>query len=130
MKECETGIDIRMMKGSRLSTAIEVLLVTLLVFMPFAFYNRSTESEEVVTILSGLIVFCFLLKVLLDVDQELVRAWLYVPADLFVLIVIFRIVPLPIRIAAKISPNIAILMEKWAEQHQSTKRLSRIAAFS
>jgi hypothetical protein len=123
MKEYETGIDIRMMKGSRLSIAIEVLLVTLLVFMPFAFYNQSTESEGVVKILSGLIVCCFLLKVLLNVDQELVRAWLYVPAGLFVLIVIFRIVPLPIRVTAKISPNIAILMEKWAEQHQSTKRL-------
>ncbi len=50
-------------------TTIEWLLGSLLVFMPLVFGARSAWTEEVVTVLSGCIVICFLFKLIIGRTQ-------------------------------------------------------------
>ena len=94
MKEYGADIDIRMMHESRLDGGVEVLLISLLAFMPLAFGARSAWSEEVVVALSGTIVICLPLKVLLNGDQVIIWTWASLPLILFVLIAVFQIIRL------------------------------------
>ena len=112
MNECRVGIDISRMHLNRLDAAIEVLFIALLVFMPLAFGAVSAWSEELVVALSGAIVTCFLLKRMFHGGPKLVWTWAYIPLGLFVLIVVFQLVPLPLRLAATISPNTVTLRQE------------------
>jgi O-antigen ligase len=112
MTEYRADTDIARMPPGRLDTAVEALLIALLAFMPLAFGARSAWSEEVVIALSGAIVVCFLLKVLLQSEQKLVWTWAYVPLGLFVLIAVLQLVPLPSRLAGAISPNTVVLRQE------------------
>ena len=109
MKAYGADIDIRRTHRSRLDIAIELLLTTLLVFMPLAFGAESAWSEEVVIALSGILFVCFLLKALFSGDQRLVWTWAYVPIGLFVLIAVFQLVSFPLSLAGMISPNTVAL---------------------
>ena len=95
--------------ANRFDTVIEGLLIGLLVFMPLAFGVVHAWSEEVVVVLSGAIVFCFLLKLVLHRDCGIVWSWSYVPVGLFVLIAVFQLVPLPAGLVKTLSPNTAVL---------------------
>ena len=58
---------------------IEWLLVALLAFMPLAFGVVHAWSEEVVIVVVGVIVFCFLLKLILHRHQGATWTWAYIP---------------------------------------------------
>ncbi|MFC1633519.1 O-antigen ligase family protein [Planctomycetota bacterium] len=112
MKGYGIRIDIMRRPPDRLDLAIESLLVTLLTFMPFAFGAASAWSEEVVIAVSGMIVVCFLLKMVFHDDQEFVWTWAYVPLGLFAFFVVFQLVPLPTRFVNTISPNTVVLRQE------------------
>ena len=75
--------------------AIDCLLVGLLAFMPLAFGVVHAWSEEVVVLLSGAIVICFLLKLVVECDQRITWSWVYAAILAFLLLVVFQLVPLP-----------------------------------
>jgi O-antigen ligase len=90
---------------SKFDTVIEWLLGGLLVFMPLAFGARNAWTEEVVIVLSGCIIICFLLKLIFNRNQRVVWSWVYVPIGLFVLIVSLQLVPLSTNLLSIVSPN-------------------------
>jgi len=95
--------------ANRFDTVIEGLLIGLLVFMPLAFGVVHAWSEEIVVVLSGAIVICFLLKLVLHRNCGIVWSWSYVPVGLFILIAVFQLVPLPADLVRTLSPNTAVL---------------------
>ena len=90
---------------SRSDVVIECLLVGLLAFMPLALGAVHAWSEEVVIVISGAMVVCFLLKRLLNAQTRLIKTWAYFPIAAFVLIAVLQLVPLPARVVGIISPN-------------------------
>jgi len=96
-------------KVSPLDIVIDVLLIGLLAFMPLAFGVVHTWSEEVVIVLSGAIVICFVLKLLCYRDQGIIWTWAYVPLAAFLLISIFQLIALPRSMVKIISPNTSAL---------------------
>jgi tetratricopeptide (TPR) repeat protein/O-antigen ligase len=108
MREYRAALDNTQIPLSSLDTAIEWLLVALLAFMPLALGVRTARGEEIVIALSGIIVICFLLKLLFS-GRGPIWTWAYVPVVLFVLIAAFQLLPLPARLASIISPNTVAL---------------------
>ena len=90
---------------SQFDTVIEWLVGGMLVFMPLLFGARNSWTEEVVIVLSGCIVICFLLKLIVDRNQPIVWNWAYVPIGLFVIIVLFQLISLPSGLLSKVCPN-------------------------
>jgi O-antigen ligase len=90
---------------SKFDTTIEWLLWSELIFMPLAFGARNAWTEEVVIILSGCIIICFLLKLIFNRNQRIVWSWVYVPIGLFVLIVSLQLIPIPTNLLSIVSPN-------------------------
>lgn len=111
MREYRAALDKTGIPLSSLDTAIEWLLVALLAFMPLALGVRTARGEEVVIALSGIIVICFLLKLLFS-GRGPIWTWAYVPVGLFVLIAAFQLLPLPARLAGIISPNTVALRQE------------------
>lgn len=122
MKECKaalgrTGAALhrqtrfcgRSLKRSPFDVMIEWLLISLLAFMPLVFGVVHAWSEEIVIILSGAIVICFLLKLVHQHDQTVIWTWAYVPLGVFLLIPIFQLIPLPMSLIGIVSPNTAAL---------------------
>jgi len=109
MKEYRATLDKTRVQLSSFDTAIEWLLVALLAFMPLAFGVVHAWSEEVVIVLSGAVVVCFLLKFLVHRGQKLIWSWAYVPIGLFLFVVVLQLVPLPAQLVSVISPNTAAL---------------------
>jgi tetratricopeptide (TPR) repeat protein len=105
MTEYQAAFDNLNVPSSRLDTAIEWLLIGLLAFMPLAFGVVHAWSEEVVIILAGAIVLCFLLKLILHHKQSLTWTWAYVPIGLFILVSILQLIPLPTWLVNIISSN-------------------------
>ncbi len=91
---------------------IEWLLVALLAFMPLAFGVVHAWSEEVVIVVVGVIVFCFLLKLILHRHQGATWTWAYIPLGIFLLIPLFQLLPLPASFVGIISPGIATLKKE------------------
>jgi len=91
--------------GDLFDSIIEWLLVCLLAFMPLAFGVVGAWSEEVVVVLSGAIIVCFLLKLVFRRDEDLSWTWCYVPAVVFLFIATLQLIPLPAFLAGVISPN-------------------------
>ena len=71
---------------TRLDVAIEWLVIGLLAFMPLASGVVHAWSEEIFVALFGIIVICFLLRVVLCGGAGMVWSWSYVPVALFLLI--------------------------------------------
>ena len=94
---------------SKFDKVIEWLLVGLLAFMPLAFGVVHAWSEEIVIALSGAIVVCFLLKILVHRSQKFIWSWAYVPIGLFLLIAVLQLIPLTSQLVGIISPNTAAL---------------------
>ena len=88
---------------------IERALIILLVFMPFAFGARRAWSEQVVIILSGFIVVCFLLKLVVHKEQRMIWSAAYVPLAVFLFIIALQAIPLPRVLVSLISPNTVAL---------------------
>ncbi len=112
MKECQGFCDYPacdVIRPSKFDTIIEWLLAVLLVFMPLAFGVVHAWSEEVVIVLSGAILICFLLKLVCHSEQHFIWTWAYVPAGIFLLLAVIQLVPLPVSLVRMISPNTAII---------------------
>ncbi len=109
MKQCQAVFEDAETTSTVFDTAIERLLIGLLFFMPLAFGVVHAWSEEIVIALSGAIILCFLLKLVLYSDQRLVWSWVYVPAGLFVLVAALQLIPLPASLISIFSPNTAAI---------------------
>lgn len=94
---------------SRFDTVIECLLVALVVFLPLAFGAVHAWSELAYIALAGAIAICFALKLLVHRDVRVVWTWAYVPAALFILLVVLQLIPLPTSLVRAISPNTAAM---------------------
>lgn len=94
---------------SRLDTAIEWLLISLLAFMPLAFGVVHAWSEEIVIIISGAVVICFLLKILFHRKREILWTWAYIPLVIFLLLVVIQLIPFPHRVISVVSNNTVIM---------------------
>jgi len=103
--------------------AIERLLVGLLIFMPVAFGVRRAWSEQVVVILSGLMLLCFAMKLLIHRSQPMVWSWAYVPIALFVAVVLLQLAPLPRGVVDVLSPNTAAEREALLRDFPGANRL-------
>lgn len=97
--------DFKQVALSRFDAVIEWLLVILLAFMPMAFGVVHAWSREIVIILSAVIAFCFLLKLIYNRQMGIVRTYVYVPVVTFLIIVLFQLVPSPVTFVNAISPN-------------------------
>jgi len=86
---------------------IEWLVISLLAFMPLALGAVEAWSEEVVVVLAAAICICFLLKLVLREDTELIWSWTYIPLALFVLVAVFQLIPLPGGLVGSIAPGTA-----------------------
>jgi len=101
------------LQASRFDAVIEWLLVGLLGFMPFAFGGVYAWSEEVIVALTGAIVICFLLKLIYHNEEGIVRTWAYLPAGIFLLVVILQLIPLPSVLLKAVSPGTEFLREEF-----------------
>ena len=130
MKEYEADIDIGQVHKSRLDAPIEWLLISLLAFMPFAFGADSAWSEEIVITLSGIIVICFLFKMLYDKSQKIIWTWAYLPLGLFVFIVVLQLIPFPLRLIGVVSPNTVALRKELLGDLPGAESLLKATALS
>ncbi|MHA2043553.1 MAG: O-antigen ligase family protein [Planctomycetota bacterium] len=91
---------------------IEWLLISLLAFMPLALGVVEAWSEEVVVAFAAVISICFLLKILLRKDADIVWSWSYIPVVLFILIAVFQLIPLPTGVVSTVSPNTSAIKKE------------------
>ena len=94
---------------SKLDTVIEWLLIILLAFMPLVFGAVHAWSEQIVIIISGAIVICFLLKILLNKKREIIWTWAYIPLGIFLALVVIQLIPLPQNLVSTVSSNTATM---------------------
>ena len=90
--------------ASRFDTAVEVLMVVLLAFMPLAFGAVDAWSEMVVAGLAGAMLLCLVTKHVLRPGDGWVWTWAYLPLGLFLLLGLLQLVPLPASWVGLISP--------------------------
>ena len=107
MREKQISLDTFDVPLSRFDKVIEWLLISLLAFMPLAFGAVEAWSEEVVVSLAGAILVCFLLKLVLLKETNLVWSWSYIPVAIFIIIAVFQLIPLPSGAVSVISPSTA-----------------------
>ena len=109
---------------------IEWLLISLLLFMPFAFGAVEAWSEEVVIILVAAIVICFLLKLIFEERTPVVWSWAYVPVALFIIVAIFQLIPLPSGFVNVISPNTATMKQNLLNDLPNSESLMKFMTLS
>jgi tetratricopeptide (TPR) repeat protein/O-antigen ligase len=84
---------------------IEVLLIALLAFVPWPFGCVHAWSQEVLIAVSALIAGCFVAKLLVARNTQLVRSWAYLPVILFCVLALAQLLPLSHSILHVVSPN-------------------------
>jgi len=109
MGERQVTLENTNVSQSRFDVAIEWMLGGLLAFMPLAFGVVHAWSEEIVIALSGMVVFCFLLKLVYYRNLYLIWSGSYAAVAIFLFVVVFQLIPLPTVLVKIISPNTAIL---------------------
>ena len=95
--------------AERCDRAIELLLLTLLAFGPLAFGVVHAWSEQIVIALATAVALLFCFKRFLFRTTPLGWTWTYIPVALFILLVVFQLLPLPPAFISAISPNTAAL---------------------
>src|SRR5262245_26997946 len=81
------------------------VLSVLLAFMPAAFGAVEAWSEMIVLAGAALLVILLALRTIFNPDFRLPRNWMYLPLALFVLLIVFQLLPLPTGLARWITPN-------------------------
>jgi O-antigen ligase/tetratricopeptide (TPR) repeat protein len=99
--------DKQILLGYIFDKVIEWLLVVMLIFMPLAFGAVDAWSEQIVILISGAILICFLMKLALRPEIVFLWSWAYLPAGLFVLLVVFQLLPLNVSFVEAVSPRTA-----------------------
>jgi O-antigen ligase/tetratricopeptide (TPR) repeat protein len=90
---------------SKFDTLIERLLIVLLAFMPLAFGAVEAWSEAIVVTLAAAISITFFLKLIYERDVRPVWSWAYLPAALFIFVVVFQLIPLKATLIGSLSPS-------------------------
>lgn len=90
---------------SRFDDVIEGFVISLLVFMPFAFGAVEAWSEQIVVTFAGAICICFCMKLVFEKNTHVIGSWTYVPIALFIFIVVFQLIPLPAYLIGVLSPH-------------------------
>lgn len=88
---------------------IELLLYALLAFMPLAFGAVHAWSEEVVIIISAVMMLLFSLKLIFNRELKFIWTWGYLPVALFIFIVVFQLIRFPVEFIETISLHTAKL---------------------
>jgi O-antigen ligase/tetratricopeptide (TPR) repeat protein len=88
---------------------IELLAIGLVLFAPAAYGAVEPWSEEVVIAATAAIALTFCVKLLLSSRTPFVWSWTYLPIVLFLLLVVFQLLPLPFSVIRLLSPNTAAL---------------------
>jgi len=114
----------------RFDKVIEWLLVSLLIFMPFAFGAVEAWSEEVVIALAAAISICFLLKLIFRKDANLVWSRAYIPMVLFIVVIIFQLIPLPTTLLSVISPDTAAIKKELLSDLPNSNELLQSMSIS
>ena len=94
MKEYQIHLNAMGFSRNSYDWMIERLLIALLAFMPLAFGAVEAWSEVIVMILVAAISICFLLKLVAEREVRPVWSWAYAPVLLFLVVVIFQLIPL------------------------------------
>ena len=102
---------------------IDWLLTALLVFMPFAFGAVHAWSEQVVIALSGVILFCFLLKLISRQGGIFKWSWSYLPIGLFILVAVFQLIELPAALINILSANTGSIKTQLLGQLPNSEQL-------
>jgi O-antigen ligase/tetratricopeptide (TPR) repeat protein len=89
----------------RFDRVIEVILVGLLAFMPFAFGAVEAWSEEIVIVLAAGLSICFCAKVLVRGRRAVAWMWAFLPIGLFLAAGVIQLIPLPIAFVRLFSPG-------------------------
>lgn len=101
---------------------IEILLIILLGFMPFAFGAVHDLSQEIVVAVSAAMLFIFLVKQTFSAEGFLFT-WAYVPITAFILLAIFTIVPMPQKVVSVFSPQtVSLKNELLSENTEAAKQ--------
>jgi len=110
---------------------IEWFLVSLLIFMPFAFGAVEAWSEEVVLALAAAISICFLLKLVRpQADANMVWSRAYIPVALFIVVIIFQLISLPTGLLSVISPDTAAIKKELLGDLPNSNELLRSMSVS
>lgn len=127
MDKNKISTDLAQSQTGKSEKLIELLLIALLIFMPLALGANKNWAREVVIALSGAISICFLLKYLYsDVrrDFRITPSPVYIPATIFIVIVIVQLIPLPAGLVSLISPNTTALKTELLSGIQQPDSLS------
>ncbi|PKL49160.1 MAG: hypothetical protein CVV39_03340 [Planctomycetes bacterium HGW-Planctomycetes-1] len=108
--------------GTGLSRVIEILLICLIAFMPFAFGAVEAWSEQVVVVLSSAILFLFLLQKILNPQEGFARTFAYFSLLLFLFIIVMQIIPLPQGIVSALSPQTVSLKKELLDSTSGTQQ--------
>ena len=84
---------------------IELLLLGLLTFAPFAYGGVEEWAELVVVALAMMLGTCVAMRLLLFPDLPLIRTWAFLPLVLFLALVTIQLLPLPAGLISIFSPN-------------------------
>jgi len=88
-----------------LSALVEILLVALVIFTPFAFGSVETWAFTTIEIISGVLFLVWLVRLFVERDWKAVRApWVLAPAAVIIAFVLFQLVPLPRETIRELSP--------------------------
>jgi O-antigen ligase/tetratricopeptide (TPR) repeat protein len=97
----------RSFRHDRMDTAIEWLLIGLLTFMPLTFGAVKAWSELAVFLVVAAMSLCLALKHWIHGGFRAIGTWDYLSILLFLLLVVFQLLPLPNGLVARISPETA-----------------------
>jgi hypothetical protein len=114
----------------KLDNVIEWLLIGLLAFMPLVFGVVHAWSQQVVVVVSGTIVLCFLLKLFLQRQTPLLWTLAYIPLSAFIILAVFQLSPLPSRLAEIISPGTVTLRNELLGDLPNAKEILRSITIS
>lgn len=89
----------------RCDGVVECLLAALLCFAPLAFGATEAWSEQVVIALAAGMAAALALKLLVRPAGRVTWSWAYLPALLFLALIVVQLLPLPARALGWISPN-------------------------
>lgn len=95
--------------AEKFNTVIEIFLIGLLTFMPFAFGVVHHWSQEVVVVISGCMVLTLLLRQMLLPRLKFFTTPAYIAVLAFLAIAAFEVVPLPAGLVSIISPHTTAL---------------------
>ena len=91
--------------AERFDQAVETILISALLFMPFAYGVVEAWSEEIVLVLAAALSVCVLLKTLVIGRASFTWTWAYVPVVMFITVVVLQLIPMPPTWIGAVSPH-------------------------